>query len=129
MLELYSCAASGGKFIVAMTPSERDRFAQEILVDPGAFFRMLSKISTKNAQCSRMEDRVSSHVLFTTVAMMSTVVAVSVGLASVAMIFVNQPLLLIIVMMMMMMMMMMMPMMMMMMPMTMYADNNDDNNT
>jgi hypothetical protein len=67
VLELYSCAASGGKFIVAMTPSERDRFAQEILVDPGAFFRMLSKISTKNAQCSRMEDRVSSHVLFTTV--------------------------------------------------------------
>ena len=59
MLELYSCAASGGQFHVAMTRSEGDRFARETLSNAGAFNMMLSKVNTRTAQCSREEDRVS----------------------------------------------------------------------
>jgi len=94
VLELHSCAASGGKFQVAMTPSERDRFAHEIRLDPGAFNTMLSKVNTRNAQCSRHEDRVSLLIHFTTVAMVFDVVVFGVvvfgvGLASAAIIMVK----------------------------------------
>ena len=56
---MYSCASSGGNFQVAMMPKERDRFIRETRQDPNAFNGMLSKINTRNAQCSREEDRVS----------------------------------------------------------------------
>ena len=55
---MYSCANSGGDFQVAMTPKERDRFIRETRRDPHAFNEMLSKINTRDAQCSREEDRV-----------------------------------------------------------------------
>ncbi len=63
VLELYSCASSGGRFQVAMTPKERDRFAREMRLDPYAFNRMLSKVNTRSAQCSREEDRVRYFLL------------------------------------------------------------------
>ena len=56
---MYSCAASGGQFLVAMTRSEGKRFAKEMSSSPGAFNMMLSKVNTRTAQCSRQEDRVS----------------------------------------------------------------------
>ena len=59
VLELFSCASSGGRFDVAMPPAERERFFDCHRL-PGSFDTMLSKVNSKNATCSRETDRVSS---------------------------------------------------------------------
>ena len=59
VLELFSCASSGGHFDVAMPPAERERFLDCHRL-PGSFNTMLSKVNSKNATCSRESDRVSS---------------------------------------------------------------------
>ena len=43
---------------MAMAPQERDRFVNDIRQDGGVFHKMLSKINTRKAQCSREDDRV-----------------------------------------------------------------------
>ena len=58
VLELFSCASTGGRFEVAMPPAERERFLRCHNV-PGTFDNMLSRINSKKATCSRESDRVS----------------------------------------------------------------------
>jgi hypothetical protein len=58
VLELFSCASTGGRFEVAMPPAERERFLRCNSV-PGTFDSMLSCINSKKATCSRETDRVS----------------------------------------------------------------------
>jgi len=62
VLELYSCASTGGRFHVAMPPAERKRYLKQS-TDVGAFRMMLSRVNTKEATCSRELDRVSACVL------------------------------------------------------------------
>ena len=62
VLELYSCASTGGRFHVIMPPAERKRYLKQS-TDVGAFRMMLSRVNTKEATCSRESDRVSACVL------------------------------------------------------------------
>jgi len=62
VLELYSCASTGGRFHVAMPPAERKRYLEQG-TEPGAFKMMLSRVNSKEATCSSESDRVSACVL------------------------------------------------------------------
>ena len=57
LIELYACRSSGSDFCVALPPSERARFVEEICEKAGAFYGMLSKVNTANSECSRDSDR------------------------------------------------------------------------
>jgi hypothetical protein len=61
VLELFSCASTGGCFEVAMPPAERERFLRCNRI-PGLFDKMLSQINSRDATCSRESDRVSANV-------------------------------------------------------------------
>jgi hypothetical protein len=57
LIELHACRSSGSDFCVALPPSERARFVEEICEKAGAFYGMLSKVNTANSECSRDSDR------------------------------------------------------------------------
>jgi hypothetical protein len=61
ILELYSCASTGGRFHVAMPPAERKRYLQQS-IQSGKFNMMLSRVNSREATCSRESDRVSCSV-------------------------------------------------------------------
>jgi hypothetical protein len=61
VLELFSCASTGGCFEVAMPPEERERFLRCNRI-PGLFDKMLSQINSRDATCSRETDRVSANM-------------------------------------------------------------------
>lgn len=56
VLELFSCASTGGRFDVCMPSFEHTRFLSSIKSDPGAFNRMLEAVSSERSSCSRKED-------------------------------------------------------------------------
>ncbi len=56
MLELFSCASTGGRFDVCMPSFEQARFLSSIKSDPGSFNRMLEAVSCERSSCSRKED-------------------------------------------------------------------------
>jgi tetratricopeptide (TPR) repeat protein len=64
LIELWACRSSGGHFGVALPPSERARFLEEIVDKHGIFYDMLSKVNTQNSECSRESDkqRIFTHV-------------------------------------------------------------------
>jgi len=57
LIELYACRSSGSHFGVALPPSERERFLSEIVHRGGAFYNMLSRVSTAKSECSRDSDK------------------------------------------------------------------------
>jgi tetratricopeptide (TPR) repeat protein len=57
LIELYACRSSGGDFNVALPPSERRRFLNEIAACGSAFYEMLSKVNTAKSECSRDTDK------------------------------------------------------------------------
>jgi tetratricopeptide (TPR) repeat protein len=57
LVELYACRSSGSRFGVALPPSERSRFLDEIADRGAAFYGMLSKVNTAKSECSRDSDR------------------------------------------------------------------------
>ena len=61
VLELFSCASTGGCFEVAMPPAERERFLSCNRI-PGLFDKMVSQINSRGATCSRETDRVSAKI-------------------------------------------------------------------
>jgi hypothetical protein len=67
VLELFSCASTGGRFEVAMPPAERERFLRCNRI-PGLFDKMLSRINSRDATCSRETDRVSECSLLVSLA-------------------------------------------------------------
>ena len=57
LIELYACRSSGSHFCVALPPSERARFVEQIAERGAAFYDMLSKVNTAKSECSRDADR------------------------------------------------------------------------
>jgi lipopolysaccharide biosynthesis regulator YciM len=57
LIELFACRSSGSHFGVALPPTERARFLEQITEHPAAFYDMLSKVNTEKSECSRKEDR------------------------------------------------------------------------
>jgi tetratricopeptide (TPR) repeat protein len=64
LIELWACRSSGGEFGVALPPSERTRFLEEIVDKHAMFYDMLSKVNTQHSECSRDADkqRIFAHV-------------------------------------------------------------------
>jgi len=57
LIEIFACQSSGSQFNVALPPSERERFLEEIVSKSGAFYGMLSNVSTEQSECSRDSDK------------------------------------------------------------------------
>ena len=57
LIELYACRSSGSNFCVALPPSERAHFLEQIAERGAAFYGMLSKVNTAKSECSRDSDR------------------------------------------------------------------------
>ncbi len=65
MLELHAIASKkeegGGRFAVAMTAQENQRFLRGIRVDFQAYYNMLGRVNAEASDCSRAADRESIH--------------------------------------------------------------------
>ena len=65
MLELHAIASKkeqgGGRFAVAMTAQENQRFLTGIRVDYKQYYSMLGRVNAEASRCSRAEDRESIH--------------------------------------------------------------------
>lgn len=65
VLELHAIAAKkiadGGKFSLAMTRKERQRFVSSVENDHDVFRQMLGYVNTEKSQCSRAVDRDNIH--------------------------------------------------------------------
>ncbi len=65
MLELHAIASKkeegGGRFAVAMTAQENQRFSTGIRVDIMQYYSMLGRVNAETSECSRAADRESIH--------------------------------------------------------------------
>ena len=65
MFELHAIASKkeegGGRFAVAMTAQENDRFLRSIKNDHSKYYGMLGRVNAETSDCSRAEDRESIH--------------------------------------------------------------------
>ncbi len=65
MLELHAIASKkeegGGRFAVAMTAQEKQRFLTGIQADSKQYYSMLGQVNAEASDCSRAEDRESIH--------------------------------------------------------------------
>ena len=65
VLELHAIASrkeeGGGRFAVAMTAQENDRFLSSIREDCGQYYDMLGRVNAEMSDCSRASDRESIH--------------------------------------------------------------------
>ncbi len=63
MLELHAIASKkeegGGRFSVAMTADENQRFLRGIKEDPQGYYSMLGRVNAEMSDCSRASDRES----------------------------------------------------------------------
>lgn len=57
LVEIFACQTSGSRFEVALPPSERERFLEEITTRSDAFYSMLSNVNTEKSECSQESDR------------------------------------------------------------------------
>jgi hypothetical protein len=65
VLELHAIASkkeeSGGRFAVAVTAQENERFLRGIRKDYGEYHNMLGRVNAETSDCSRASDRESIH--------------------------------------------------------------------
>jgi hypothetical protein len=65
VLELHAIASKkeegGGRFAVAMTAQENQRFLTGIQADSTQYYGMLGRVNAEASECSRAEDRESIH--------------------------------------------------------------------
>jgi hypothetical protein len=65
VLELHAIASKkeegGGRFAVAMTAQENERFLRGIRGDYEAYYSMLGRVNAETSECSRAADRASIH--------------------------------------------------------------------
>jgi hypothetical protein len=65
VLELHAIASKkeegGGRFAVAMTAQENERFLKGIRKDFGEYYGMLGRVNAETSECSRASDRESIH--------------------------------------------------------------------
>ena len=65
VLELHAIASKkeegGGRFAVAMTAQENERFLRGIREDYGEYYGMLGRVNAETSECSRASDRESIH--------------------------------------------------------------------
>ena len=65
VLELHAIASKkeegGGRFAVAMTAQENERFLKSIGNDHGEYYGMLGRVNAETSDCSRASDRESIH--------------------------------------------------------------------
>ena len=65
VLELHAIASKkeegGGRFAVAMTAQENERFFRGIRKDHGEYYGMLGRVNAETSECSRASDRESIH--------------------------------------------------------------------
>ncbi len=65
VLELHAIASKkeegGGRFAVAMTAQENERFLRSIHKDSGEYYGMLGRVNVETSDCSRASDRESIH--------------------------------------------------------------------
>ncbi len=65
VLELHAIASKkeegGGRFAVAMTAQENERFLKGIVNDQGVYYNMLGRVNAETSDCSRACDRDSIH--------------------------------------------------------------------
>ena len=65
MLELHAIASKkeegGGRFAVAMTAQEKQRFLTGIQNDYNQYYSMLGRVNVETSECSRAVDRESIH--------------------------------------------------------------------
>jgi len=65
VLELHLIASikekGGGRFAVAMTGQEKQRFLSGILCDASKYYSMLGQVNVEASECSRAADRDSIH--------------------------------------------------------------------
>jgi hypothetical protein len=65
VLELHAIASKreegGGRFAVAMTAQENERFLRGIREDYKLYYRMLGRVNAETSECSRASDRESIH--------------------------------------------------------------------
>ena len=65
VLELHASASTkeegGGRFAVAMTAQENERFLKRIHKDYGEYYGMLGRVNAETSDCSRASDRESIH--------------------------------------------------------------------
>lgn len=57
LVEIFACQSSGSRFEVALPPSERERFLDEITTRSDAFYCMLSNVNTEKSECSQESDK------------------------------------------------------------------------
>ena len=65
VLELHAIASKkeegGGRFAVAMTAQENERFLRGIRKDHGEYYGMLGRVNAETSDCTRESDRESIH--------------------------------------------------------------------
>ena len=65
VLELHAIASKkeegGGRFAVAMTAQENERFLRSIRKDRDVYYDMLGRVNAETSECSRASDRDSIH--------------------------------------------------------------------
>jgi hypothetical protein len=65
VLELHAIASKkeegGGRFAVAMTAQENERFLRGIRENHGEYYGMLGRVNAETSDCSRASDRESIH--------------------------------------------------------------------
>ncbi len=65
VLELHAIVSKkeegGGRFAVAMTQQENERFLRSIQKDHGEYYDMLGRVNAETSDCSRASDRESIH--------------------------------------------------------------------
>ena len=65
VLELHAIARKkeegGGRFAVAMTAQENERFLRGIRENYGEYYGMLGRVNAETSDCSRASDRESIH--------------------------------------------------------------------
>jgi hypothetical protein len=65
VLELHAIASKKeegeGRFAVAMTAQEKERFLKSIKADYGEYYGMLGRVNAETSDCSRASDRESIH--------------------------------------------------------------------
>ena len=65
VLELHAIASKkeegGGRFAVAMTAQENERFLRGIQNDHNEYYDMLGRVNAETSECSRASDRESIH--------------------------------------------------------------------
>lgn len=57
LIELFACSSTGSSFNVALPPSERKRFLEQIVERSEAFYGMLGNVDTASSECSRDSDK------------------------------------------------------------------------